>query len=100
MFPHIEVRYLYAVIVLAEELSFTRAAHRLHITQSTLSKQITEIEKQNRFPLFTRDNKKNVELTDAGRIFVEGARSSLLNMERTVHLARAAHDGGDSVLLI
>ena len=100
MFPHIEVRYLYAVIVLAEELSFTRAAHRLHITQSTLSKQITEIEKQNRFPLFTRDNKKIVELTDAGRIFVEGARSSLLNMERTVHLARAAHDGGDSVLLI
>jgi DNA-binding transcriptional LysR family regulator len=100
VFPHIEVRYLYAVIVLAEELSFTRAAHRLHITQSTLSKQITEIEKQNRFPLFTRDNKKIVELTDAGRIFVEGARSSLLNMERTVHLARAAHDGGDSVLLI
>jgi DNA-binding transcriptional LysR family regulator len=100
VFPHIEVRYLYAVIVLAEELSFTRAAHRLHITQSTLSKQITEIEKQNRFPLFTRDNKKIVELTDAGRIFVEGARSSLLNMERTVHLARAAHDEGDSVLLI
>ncbi len=100
MFPNVEVRYLHAVIVLAEELSFTRAAHRLHITQSTLSKQITEIEKQNRFQLFTRDNKKIVELTDAGRIFVEGARSSLLNIERTVHLARAAHDGGDSVLLL
>jgi DNA-binding transcriptional LysR family regulator len=85
---------------LAEELNFTRAAHRLHITQSTLSKQITEIEKQLRFHLFTRDNKKIVELTDAGRIFVEEARSSLLHMERAVHLARAAHDGGDNVLTI
>jgi len=100
VFPHIEVRYLRAVIVLAEELNFTRAAHRLHITQSALSKQITEIEKQNRFQLFTRDNKKSVELTEAGRIFVEGVRSSLLHLERTVHLARAAQDGRDSVLLI
>ena len=41
-----------------------------------------------------------MELTDAGRIFVEEARSSLLHMERAVHLARAAHDGGDNVLLI
>jgi DNA-binding transcriptional LysR family regulator len=100
VFPHIEVRYLYAVIVLAEELSFTRAAHRLHITQSTLSKQIAEIEEHYRFHLFTRDNKKIVELTDAGRVFVEEARSALSHMERAVHLARAAHDEPDNVLMI
>ena len=41
-----------------------------------------------------------VELTDSGRIFVEEARSLLLHMERAVHLARIAHDGGDDVLLI
>ena len=41
-----------------------------------------------------------VELTDAGRVFVEEARSSLLHMERAVHLARAAHDGADSILPI
>src|ERR1700736_3367449 len=74
VFRKVEVRHLHAVIVLAEELNFTRAADRLHITQSALSKQITEIEEQHRFHLFMRKNKKNVELTEVGRIFVEEAR--------------------------
>jgi DNA-binding transcriptional LysR family regulator len=100
VFPDVEVRYQHAVIVLAEELNFTRAADRLHITQSTLSKQITELEERHKVHLFTRDNKRVVELTDAGRIFVEGARSSLLNMERTVQLARAAQEEPDNVLTI
>jgi DNA-binding transcriptional LysR family regulator len=102
VFPHIEVRYLHAVIVLAEELNFTRAADRLHITQSALSRQITEIEEQHRYQMFTRDNRRvvRVELTDAGRIFVEEARASLLHMERALHLARVVHDGGDNDLMI
>jgi DNA-binding transcriptional LysR family regulator len=102
VFPNVEVRHLHAVIVLGEELNFTRAAHRLHLTQSALSRQITEIEEQHRFRLFTRDNRRvvRVELTDAGRVFVEEARSSLLHMDRAVHLARAAHDGADNVLMI
>jgi DNA-binding transcriptional LysR family regulator len=102
MFPNVEVRYLHAVVVLAEELNFTHAAERLHITQPALSRQITEIEKHLRFQLFTRDNRRvvRVELTDAGRIFVEEARASLLHMERAIHLARVAHDGGDNDLLI
>jgi DNA-binding transcriptional LysR family regulator len=41
-----------------------------------------------------------VELTDAGRIFVEEARAALLHTERAVHLARAAYDGSDSVLTV
>ena len=100
VFPNVEVRYLHAVIVLAEELNFTHAAQRLRISQPALRKQITEIEEQLRFHLFTRDKKRVVELTDAGRIFVEEARSALSHMERAVHLARATHDGGDNVLLI
>ncbi len=102
MFPNVEVRYLHAVVVLAEELNFTHAADRLRITQPALSRQITEIEKHLRFQLFTRDNRRvvRVELTDAGRIFVEEARASLLHMERAIHLARVAHDGGDNDLLI
>ncbi len=102
MFPHVEFRHLHAAIALGEELNFTRAAHRLHITQSTLSKQITEIEEQHRFQLFTRDNRRvvRVELTDAGRVFVEGARSLLQHTERVLHLARVTHDGGESVLVV
>src|ERR1700678_257265 len=100
MFPNLEVRHLHAVIVLAEELNFTRAANRLHISQPALSKQITDLEAEHRFHLFTRNKRRIVELTDAGRVFVEEARSALSHTERAVHLARAAHDGSDSILTI
>ena len=52
VFPNVEVRHLHAVIALGEELNFTKAALRLHLTQSALSRQITEVEKQLRFRLF------------------------------------------------
>lgn len=100
MFAKVEVRHLHAVIVLAEDLNFTRAAHRLHITQSALSKQITEIEQQHKFHLFNRKNKRTVELTDVGRIFVEEARSALLHIERAVQLGCAAREGSAGVLAI
>jgi DNA-binding transcriptional LysR family regulator len=102
VFPNVEVRHLHAVIALGEELHFTKAALRLNLTQSALSRQITEIEKQLRFRLFTRDNRRvvRVELTDAGRVFVAEARSSVLHMERAFHLARTAHDGAENVLTI
>ena len=72
VFPNVEVRHLHAAIALGEELNFTKAALRLHLTQSALSRQITEIEKQLRFRLFARDNRRvvRVELTDAGQVFV------------------------------
>jgi DNA-binding transcriptional LysR family regulator len=97
VFPRVEVRHLHAVIVLAEELNFTRAADRLHITQSGFSKQINEIEAVHRFHLFVRTNKKNVELTEVGRIFVEEARLALWHIDRAVHAAR---EGSDSILTI
>ena len=97
MFPRVEVRHLQAVLVLAEELNFTRAADRLHITQSGFSKQINEVEAQHGFHLFIRKNKKNVELTEVGRIFVEEARLALLHIDRAVH---AAHEGNDSILTV
>jgi len=100
VFPSVEIRHLLAVIALAEELNFRRAANRLHITQPALSKQITDLEAEHRFHLFTRDKRRIVELTDAGRLFVEEARSALSHTERAVHLARAAHEGSDSILTI
>jgi DNA-binding transcriptional LysR family regulator len=100
VFAKVEVRHLHAVIVLAEDLNFTRAAHRLHITQSALSKQITEIEQQHKFHLFNRKNKRTVELTDVGRVFVEEARSALLHIDRAVQLGCAAREGSDGILTI
>ena len=100
MFPRVEIRHLLAAITLAEELNFRRAVNRLHLTQPALSKQITELEAEHRFHLFTRNKRRIVELTDAGRVFVEEARSALSHTERAVHLARAAHEGSDSILTI
>ena len=100
LFPNVEVRHLHAVTVLAEELNFTRAADRLHITQPALSKQITELEKQLGYRLFVRDKKRTVELTDAGRTFVQEARSAMLHTERAVQLSRAISEGSESVLTI
>src|SRR5260370_33534407 len=100
VFPKVEIRHLHAVIVLAEELNFTRAADRLHIIQSGFSKQITEVEAQHRLQLFIRTNKKNVDLTQVGRIFVEEARLALLHIDRAVQLGHAAREGSDTILTI
>lgn len=100
MFPHVEGRYLQAVVVLAEELNFTRAAHILRISQPALSKQINELEDQYQVRLFVREKGRIIDLTDAGRAFVEEARSALFHTERAIHLARAAHEGTDSVLMV
>lgn len=100
MLPQLDVRHLYSVVVLAEELNFTRAAHRLRISQPAFSRQITALEKQYGFQLVTRDKKRGAQLTPAGRMFVEEARSALLHADRAIHLARAAHHGYDNVLLV
>jgi DNA-binding transcriptional LysR family regulator len=94
-----EMRLLQAAIVLAEELNFSRAATRLRIDQSTLSKQIATLEEQTDLRLFVR-NHQTVELTDAGRRFVEDARSAVSYAERAVADARAAMQGADDVLHI
>jgi DNA-binding transcriptional LysR family regulator len=83
--------------LVATELNFTRAADRLHITQSGFSKQINEVEAKHGFHLFIRKNKKNVELTEVGRIFVEEARLALLHIDRAVHAAR---EGSDTILTV
>lgn len=41
-----------------------------------------------------------MELTDAGRAFVEEARSALFHTERAIHLARAAYEEADSLLMV
>ena len=92
-----EVRLLQAVIAVARDLNFSRAAERLHIGQSTLSKQVYELETQLGFRLFNR-NHQTVEVTDAGRAFVEEAREAVLHMERAISAATAVFNGADEIL--
>jgi DNA-binding transcriptional LysR family regulator len=92
-----EIRLLQAAIALAEYLNFSRAAERLHLTQPALSKQIVELEAQLGLRLFER-NHQNVDLTDAGRAFVEEAREAVLHAERAVISAKAVFNGADEIL--
>jgi DNA-binding transcriptional LysR family regulator len=95
----IEVRLLIAIITLSEELNFTRAAERLGLSQSGLSRSISSLEKRYRIRLFDRNN-ANVTLTDAGRMFIEEAKLSLLHNEKAVQVAQAAAQGVESMLTI
>jgi DNA-binding transcriptional LysR family regulator len=92
-----EIRLLETAIVLAEELHFSRAAERLHIEQSTVSRRIDELEVELGYRLFER-NHQMVELADAGRKFVEQARLALLHIERAVQSGRAANEDAEEVL--
>ena len=68
-----DLRYFVAV---AEELSFTRAADRLFVSQPALSKQVRALEDQLRVRLFERDHRK-VSLTAPGAALLPAAREML-----------------------
>jgi LysR family cyn operon transcriptional activator len=71
-----ELRHLRYFIALAGSLNFTRAAERLHVTQSTLSHQIKQLEDELGTPLFDRIGKR-VALSEAGDEFLHHATRAL-----------------------
>ena len=72
-----DLRYFVAV---AEELNFTRAAERLHLSQPALSKQIRGLETTLRAQLLRRDRRR-VELTAAGDALLAVARGLLADWD-------------------
>lgn len=84
-----ELRYFVAV---AEELHFARAAARIGIHQSPLSKAITLMEHQLRIRLFIR-TRRNTQLTQAGEQFLKDARRILAEVDRASRGIRAAAKG-------
>ncbi|MCW2963068.1 MAG: LysR family transcriptional regulator, partial [Actinomycetia bacterium] len=83
------LRYFLAV---AEELHFGRAAAGLYISQPSLSNQIQKLERSLGTALFARTSRQ-VQLTDAGRAFLEEARLVLAAMDRAAERARLAGAG-------
>jgi DNA-binding transcriptional LysR family regulator len=84
-----DLRYF---VTIAEELSFTRAAERLFVSQPALSKQIRMLEKQLGACLFRRD-RRAVRLTAMGEVLLPHARETLAAWraaEAAVEEARAA----------
>lgn len=85
-----ELRHIRYFIAVAEEGSFTLAAERrLHTAQPSLSRQIRDLEYEVGVPLLTR-SVHGVELTVAGRSFLDHARPALAQVEAAIEAARRA----------
>ena len=84
-----ELRYFLAV---ADELSFTRAAERLHLAQQALSASVKRLEDQLGVALFVRTTRR-VELTSAGEVLVEEARAVMEAATHALERLRLAAEG-------
>ena len=91
-----QLRYFMAV---AEELSFTRAARRLHLSQPALSVQIRHLEREVGAELLARTS-RSVELTDAGRGLYEDLQRLFADLDRARERSRRTHEGARAALRI
>lgn len=83
------LRELECFTAVAEELSFTRAARRLHLAQPPLSRHIRALEERLGITLFER-GPRGVSLTAAGGRFQEETRGVLTQLERAGEMAKRA----------
>ncbi len=84
-----ELRHLRYFVAVAEELSFRRAAERLHLAQPSLGRQVRDLEEEIGERLFERDRRR-VMLTDAGRVLLADARTLLAGADSAIRAAREA----------
>ena len=84
-----ELRQLSHFVAVAEERHFTRAAARVHLTQSSLSSSVRALERELGSDLFVRSTRQ-VELTEAGRALLPAARRAIA----------AAEDARDAVAAV
>jgi len=88
----VELRRLRHFVAVAEELSFTKAAKKLQITQPPLSRQVRLLEKEIGVQLLER-NTSHVVLTEAGRLFLNETRVVLQHVAQAIKIARRSHNG-------
>ncbi|MCY1288923.1 Hca operon transcriptional activator HcaR [compost metagenome] len=87
-----ELRHLRCFLAVAEELHFARAAERLHIEQSPLSRAIKELEDELGIPLFLRTT-RSTRLTHAGRLFLEHVPRVFTTLQQARDSVKAAANG-------
>lgn len=88
----IELRHLRAFVAVADELSFSKAAQRLFVTQPALSRQIRSLERLLGCDLFRRSTQR-VALTLAGESLLARARLLLADLDDAISQARSV--GGE-----
>jgi DNA-binding transcriptional LysR family regulator len=95
----VDFRQFRYFITVAEELHFGRAAERLHIAQSGLSQQILKLERSVGVQLLSRD-RRGVELTEAGRVFLDQARQAVELADRAMESPHLAERGKRGLLRV
>ena len=95
----IETRLLHYFLAVAREQNITRAAEALHVTQSTLSKQMMDLERQLGKQLLIRGN-RSVTLTEEGTFLRKQAQEIMELMDKTESVFHAGDEivGGDIYL--
>lgn len=87
-----ELRHLRCFLAVAKELHFARAAEKLHVDQSPLSRTIKELEEELGAQLFTRTT-RSTRLTAAGQRFLEHVPRIFAAMEQARDSVRSATNG-------
>lgn len=87
-----DLRQLRYFIAVAEDLSFSRAAKRIHVSQPPLSRHVSNLERELGIRLLDRNN-HSVRVTAAGRVFLDNARNVLQAVEAAASMARQAAQG-------
>lgn len=94
-----EFRHLRCFLAVAEELHFARAAERLHIEQSPLSRAIRELEEDLGVQLFVRTS-RSTRLTQAGKLFLEHVPRVFAALQQARDSVKAAANGFQGQLRI
>lgn len=87
-----DLRHLKCFLAVAEELHFARAAEKLHIEQSPLSRAIKELEEDLGVQLFARTT-RSTRLTRAGQLFLEYVPRVFVALEQARDSVKAAANG-------
>lgn len=94
-----DLNQLRSFITVTQTLNFTNAARQNGVPQSTISRQINDLEEQLQVRLFYR-TKRNVQLTDEGRTFLPYALEILEAVKQGAHAVQQLHNGGKGRLAI
>ncbi|MFF2225371.1 LysR substrate-binding domain-containing protein [Streptomyces globisporus] len=95
----LDLRQLRYFVAVAETEHVGRAAEQLHISQSPLSRQIAQLEKELGLVLFERDRQR-IRLTSDGRVFLTEARALLTHAGRLENLGRRLGRGEEGGLCV
>jgi DNA-binding transcriptional LysR family regulator len=94
-----DLRQMQYFLAIAEALSFSKAANTLFISQSYLSKQMSELEQELGVKLLTRTT-RSVTLTEEGETLLWGVRDILKHRDSVIDSVRKAGTGAETYRLV